>query len=231
MSHLTKIHIYLMPGLAANPSIFEYIRLPKEEFEIHWLSWKMPLKNESISAYAQLMCEEVTHEDSVLLGVSFGGVLVQEMSRYLKLKKLIIVSSVKTRKEIPISMKLAGTTKLYKFLPTSLVNYVGQIEKLPVGDFARKRMQLYKQYMSVDHPYYLDWAIKNMLCWRPVEIDTNVIHIHGDEDAVFPIKNIDNPIVVKGGTHIMIINKYRWFNKNLPLLINEHQSHKEAEIH
>jgi pimeloyl-ACP methyl ester carboxylesterase len=219
-----------MPGLAANPSIFEYLKLPEEEFEIHWLSWKMPIKNESIADYAKRMCDEIKHENSALLGVSFGGVLVQEMARYVKLKRLIIVSSVKSRKEIPPSMKLAGTTKLFKILPTSLVNYFGQIEKLPVGDFARKRIQLYKQYMSVDQPYYLDWAIQNMLCWRPTEMQKNVIHIHGDEDAVFPIKYIENPIVVKGGTHIMIINKYRWFNKHLPSLINENQLKKEVVI-
>lgn len=219
MADIVKIHIYLMPGLAANPSIFEYIKLPTETFEIHWLSWKMPQKNEPISDYAKRMCKEVKEENSVLLGVSFGGVLVQEMSKFLTLRKLIIVSSVKSREEIPPTMKLAGTTKLFKILPTSLVNYVGQIEKLPVGDFAKRRIQLYKQYMSVDHPYYLEWAIENMLCWNPSEISKEVIHIHGSDDAVFPLKFINNPIVVEGGTHIMIINKYRWFNKNLPSLI------------
>ncbi len=221
MTTPTKIHIYLMPGLAASPSIFEYIKLPEDTFEIHWLSWKMPQKKEPIHAYAKRMCEEIRHENPVLLGVSFGGVLVQEMAKFLSLKKLIIVSSVKSRDEIPPSMKLAGITKLFKILPTSLVNYVGQIEKLPVGDFAKRRIQLYKQYMSVDHPYYLEWAIENMLCWKPSGISNDVIHIHGNEDAVFPIKYIKDPIVIEGGTHIMIINKYRWFNKNLPFIITK----------
>lgn len=216
-----KIHIYLMPGLGANSRIFEYIKLPEDTFETHWLSWKIPQKKESIHGYAKRMCEEIRHENPVLVGVSFGGILVQEMAKFLSLKKLIIISSVKSREEIPPSMKLAGTTKLFKILPTSLVNYVGQIEKLPVGDFAKRRIQLYKQYMSVDYPYYLEWAIENMLCWKPSEISKDVIHIHGNEDAVFPIKYIKDPIIIKGGTHIMIINKYRWFNKNLPSLITE----------
>ena len=30
-----------------------------------------------------------------------------------------------------------------------------------------------------------------------------------------------NCIVIKGGTHIMIINKYKWFNENLPKLIHD----------
>ena len=68
------IHVYLMPGMAANPSIFEYIDLPKEQFEIHWLEWVIPLNKESLSDYAKRMALNVVHENSVLIGVSFGGI-------------------------------------------------------------------------------------------------------------------------------------------------------------
>jgi hypothetical protein len=37
-----------------------------------------------------------------------------------------------------------------------------------------------------------------------------------DLDDVFPIKYMKGCVVVEGGTHIMILNKYRWFNTNLP---------------
>ena len=58
-----------------------------------------------------------------------------------------------------------------------------------------------------------------MISWNQEETSSDIIHIHGDKDPVFPIKNISNCIIVKGGTHIMIINKYKWFNENLPKLI------------
>jgi hypothetical protein len=32
---MSKIHVYLMPGLAASSSIFEKIELSKDIFEIH----------------------------------------------------------------------------------------------------------------------------------------------------------------------------------------------------
>ena len=68
---------------------------------------------------------------------------------------------------------------------------------------------------------YLEWAIEQMVLWSRTEADKNVIHIHGDADDVFPIKNIQNCIIVKGGTHIMILSKYRWINENLPKIILE----------
>ena len=95
------IHVYLMPGMAANSTIFEYIQLPNDRFKIHLLEWIIPLSDESIAQYAQRMAKNIVHDQSVLLGVSFGGILVQEMSYYLNLRKLIIVSRVKTRAELP----------------------------------------------------------------------------------------------------------------------------------
>ena len=53
------------------------------------------------------------------------------------------------------------------------------------------------------------------------KLSLNLVHIHGDRDIIFPIENIKTCVMVEGGTHIMILNKYRWLNKNLPMLIQE----------
>ena len=214
------IHVYLMPGMAANPSIFEFIELPKDTFEMHLLEWFIPKPKETIEQYAKRMSSNIKHDNAVLLGVSFGGVLVQEMSKFLKLKKLIIVSSVKTKNELPRRMKLAKTTKAYKLLPTKFVGNFESFAKYAFGETIKKRVKLYKKYLSVNDKRYLDWAIHNMVCWEQDKTIPNIIHIHGDKDPVFPIKHIKKCITVKGGTHVMIINKYKWFNKHLPELIN-----------
>ncbi len=213
------IHVYFMPGMAANPSIFEFIELPEGQFKIHCLEWMIPNPNETLIDYAKRMSEKIEHDNAVLLGVSFGGILVQEMSKFLNLKKLIIVSSIKSKHELPKRMKLAKITKAYKLLPTQFVSNFESFAKYAFGETIKKRVNLYKKYLSVNDKGYLDWALYNMICWEREDVIPNIIHIHGDKDPVFPIKNILNCITVKGGTHIMIINKYKWFNENLPKLI------------
>ena len=97
---MEKTHIYFVPGLAANKSIFEYVSLPQEHFELHFLEWIIPLSiQESIEDYAKRMCEPIAHENPILVGVSFGGIMVQEMSKLIKPKKVIIISSIKNRDE------------------------------------------------------------------------------------------------------------------------------------
>lgn len=209
-----------MPGLAAGPSIFENIKLPEEQFEMYFLEWFLPIENESIESYALRMTQKITHDNPVLIGVSFGGVLVQEMAKIIQTDKVIIISSVKTNKEFPSRFKIARNTKAYKLIPTQLLADIEKLVKYAFGDnIVAKRLKLYEKYLSVRDKHYLDWAIETILCWNQKEINEAVIHIHGDEDEVFPIKHIRKCIVVKGGTHIMILNKFKWMNENLPKLI------------
>ncbi|MEL0643399.1 alpha/beta hydrolase [Olleya sp. Ti.3.14] len=213
------IPVYLMPGMAANPTIFEHIKLPENQFKIYWLEWKLPNPNETLSSYAKRMCEDIKHDNPVLLGVSFGGILVQEMSKYIKYNKIIIVSSVKSKHELPKRMRLLRMTKAYKILPTQLLSNVDLLAKYAFGNTITKRIELYKKYLSVSDKMYLDWAIQQVVCWDQDQALDNVIHIHGDNDKVFPFANLGACVSIKGGTHIMIINKYKWFNENLPKLI------------
>lgn len=219
MSEPERIHVYLMPGLAANSSIFEYIELPESRFEIHLLDWVIPAPKESLREYAKRMCGFIKHDNVVLLGVSFGGVVVQEMAQFLQVERLIIVSSVKCQAELPRRMRFASSSKLFKILPTGLVKHIDVLGRLALGDFAKKRVELYKKYLSVTDTDYLDWAIENMICWDQREPIQELVHIHGDKDEIFPYKYINGCITVPGGTHVMIINRFRWFNEHLEEII------------
>ncbi len=213
------IHVYLMPGMAANPTIFENIELPTDQFEIHWLEWMMPEPTETLECYAKRMISKISHDNIVLLGVSFGGILVQEMSKHIEVRKLFVVSSVKSMHELPKRMKLMKYTKAYKILPTQLVGSIDLLAKFSFGDNITKRIELYKKFLSVSDKQYLDWAIAQVIEWDQEEPNKNAIYIQGDNDAVFPHSCVGNCIIIKGGTHIMIINRFKWFNKNLPKLI------------
>ncbi len=214
-----KIHVYFMPGMAANSFIFEHIKLPKDQFEIHFLDWTIPAKGMSIVDYAKEMCELVTHKAPVLLGVSFGGILVQEMAKIISVRKVIIVSSVKSKDELPKRMLFARYTSIHRLLPTGLVKNVELLAKYAFGETVTKRLSLYERYLSIRDKHYIDWCIHEMVNWQQVIPSQGTIHIQGAKDAVFPLANIKNCIVVENGTHTMIIHRAKWFNEHLPTII------------
>ncbi len=212
---LNKTHVYFVPGLAAGKEIFKNIHLPEDKFEIHILEWLIPEINETIIDYSKRMAAEIKFPASILIGVSFGGVVVQEMSAFLNLKKLIIISSVKTRFELPARLKFARKTKAYKLIPTGLVVSMGDLTRLAIGPKSAKRLKLYQEYLHVRDKNYLDWAIKNMVHWNRTEEVAGLVHIHGDMDAVFPLKNIQNCEIIKGGTHVMLLTKGKEISEKL----------------
>ncbi len=216
-----KTHIYCIPGLGASISIFEFIQLPYAQFELHYIPWIIPESTDSISDYAKKMCSFIKHNNTVLLGVSFGGIMAQEMSKHISVKKVVIISSIKTRHELPKRFLFVRETKLYKLLPTKLLEKVNAWERLFFNESNKKAAKAYEKYLNILDKRYLDWAIENVLFWNQNQPIPNLIHIHGSKDLVFPIENISNCIIIPNGTHAAILRRSRWLNQNLPSLINE----------
>ena len=71
MNNKIETSIYLMPGMAASPKIFEFIKFPSN-YKIIYLKWIKPNTNESIKSYAKRMSVFITDVDPVLIGVSLA---------------------------------------------------------------------------------------------------------------------------------------------------------------
>ncbi|MDH3322479.1 MAG: alpha/beta hydrolase [Flavobacteriaceae bacterium] len=216
-----KTHIYFMPGLAASSKIFEYINLPDEKFEIHFLNWILPESvDESLENYTIRLSRLIKHENPILVGVSFGGILVQELNKIISVKKTILISSIKNHHELPKRLKLLRFTKIYKLFPSKKISQIEDFSKFGLSHTLKKKSDLYNKYLDVRNQKYLDWAIYHVLHWKSNDTDQNIIHIHGSADEIFPVKHIKNSLVIEGGTHAMIITKAKKINIILQEIIS-----------
>lgn len=207
-----------MPGMAASPKIFERIQLP-EPFELHLLDWILPHKEETLSEYAARIARDIRHQRPVLVGVSFGAIIMQEIAQHIDYHSIFVISSVKNRHELPANMLLARYTKLHKLLPITLIDTMEYWKEFSFFENLTRRIEFYERYIGMRSPYYLEWSIDKIVNWQQGAALPRTVHIHGDHDMVFPIKNIKEAIVIRNGTHIMILNRYKWFNEHLPKLI------------
>lgn len=205
--------------MAASSSIFNRIHLPSPLFETHKLEWFIPDKGMSLAEYAQKMCSYIQHTNPVLMGVSFGGLLVQEMAKHIPTFKVIAVSCVKKRSELPKKMLFAKYTKLHKLLPMGWINTIELLTKYTFGEAVAKRIELYTTYLSIRDKHYISWCVDQIVYWDQTIPPKNLVHIHGDRDSIFPITNIKDCIIVKNGTHAMIIRRAKWFNEHLPAIL------------
>lgn len=216
----TTYNVYLMPGMAANPLIFEGLNFP-ENFVIHYLQWLLPKEKESLNSYCKRLSTNIKGSNIILIGVSFGGIIVQEISKIIRVKKTIIISSVKTKKELPFMMTIGKSTGLYKYVPVNWIDNVESLAKFVFGPSIKKKIGLYRKYLSVRDENYLMWSIDQIVNWNQENPLKKIIHIHGSNDLVFPSIYIKKAIFLSGGTHAIILRKASWFNKNLPKIIAE----------
>ena len=211
---MEKTPIYFMPGLAASPKIFENLEFDLDGYTLHYLNWIAPQNSEEdISSYTYRLSAQIKEKNPVLIGVSFGGIIVQELASYVHPKKVIIISSVKHHDELPKRFKLVKLTKIYKVFPTKVIENFEDYLRFFIGKGLKKRADLYKKYLSVRSKEYLQWSIATIIKWQQTQPIKNIVHIHGTNDAVFPIKNIQNTIKIKGGTHIMVLTKAKKISK------------------
>lgn len=211
-----------MPGLGASSKIFDFIFLPKDSFQLHYLEWIIPLsEEESIQELCLRISEQITEKNCVLVGVSFGGIMVQEMSRIVNPKKTIIISSIKSSLELPKRLRIPKITKAYKLFPDKAIGKIaGYVERL-FPNILKKKIHQFNTYLSVRDPLYLRWAIFNVLHWEESEPIPNLYHIHGNKDEIFPSTHISDYIKVENGTHAMILNKAKKINKILLKILSE----------
>ena len=133
--------------------------------------------------------------------------MVQEMSKIINPKKIIIISSVKNSNELPKRLKFAKLSRVYKLFPSNSITTIENFMSYTFGKMAKKRIEQYQIYLSLRDETYLKWAVYNVLHWQQKETLENVIHLHGTDDHIFPIKHIKDCIGIKNGSHIMVLTK------------------------
>jgi esterase/lipase len=200
-----KKHLYCISGLGADEKIFTNLHI--NGYQLSYIPWIRPHKKESIAAYAKRMSEYIKEDSAVLLGVSFGGMMGIEIAKLMPLKKLIIVSSIKSVNELPLWMKTAGKLKLDKVIPVSLHKYTEKINNSRLGVSNNEEKEMVRYYRKNADLVFVDWAISQAINWKNNWQPSFLTHIHGDKDKIFPIKKIKSSYIVKDGTHMMIYNR------------------------
>jgi len=197
--------IYCISGLGADERAFSKLKI--NSYALKVIPWLMPEQDETIEQYATRMRATITEENPLLMGLSFGGMICTEIAKQISVDKIIIVSSIKSSKELPFWMKAAARLKLNKIVPLRSTKLTQPIQNRMLGVQTAEEKTLVAGFRrAVDLPY-TNWAVNQALNWKNDWQHPHIYHIHGDKDNMFPIKNIKADHVIKKGGHFMIMNR------------------------
>lgn len=198
-------HIYIFSGLGVDERVFKYLDFTG--FDVTFIKWIKPNVNENIEEYAKRLSAQVTTQNPILIGLSFGGMMATEVAKDLKAEKIILLASTKTYKEIPFYYRFAGYLKLHKIIPGKLLKQHTFMSDTFFGIKAKEHKEMLAEILKDLDGDFLKWAIDKIVCWKNQTIHPNIIHIHGDNDRILPLQFVNPDIVIKGGGHFMTVNK------------------------
>ncbi len=202
--------LYFIPGLGFDHRMFD--RLNLSDFDLNYINWIEPERKESIQSYARRLAEGIEHDNQevVLVGHSLGGIVAQEITAVIPIKRIFLISSIKSRDEMPWFFKAVQPLSLHHFFTkeicTGTLKYWGENH----GYQTEEEQTLFKSMVGQQTNAYLQWALKSLSTWQTPKLptDTSIFHIHGTDDKNFPIKLLSNvDVVVNGGSHFMTFQR------------------------
>lgn len=202
--------LYLFSGLGADEKVFQ--NLDFTGFAITFIKWIVPYDKETIEGYAYRLLEQITTTKPILIGLSFGGIMAIEISKLIDTEKVVLISSAKTKEEIPFYFRLAGKIGLHKIISATLFQRSNFITNWFFGTETIKEKRVLKQVLKETNPIFSKWAIGQVACWKNSTIVDNVFHIHGIHDKILPYAFIKCDVPIKMGGHFMILNKAQEIN-------------------
>jgi|ERR1035437_8100447 pimeloyl-ACP methyl ester carboxylesterase len=218
MNNLTT-NIYIFSGLGADERIFQ--RLDFSGFSTTYIKWVVPRNNETIEDYASRLLNQITTEKPTLIGVSFGGIMAIEVAKQIETQKVILISSCKTKREIPFYYRLAGSIGFHKLIPSKLLKSSNFVSNWFFGVNDTNEKQLLKQILIDTDPIFLSWAIDKIVKWSNNTSFINIFHIHGTNDRILPMNFINPNISIKNGGHLMTLNYSEKLNEILRQQLKE----------
>ncbi|TNE79237.1 MAG: alpha/beta hydrolase [Bacteroidetes bacterium] len=198
----TKSRIYTISGLGADERVFK--NLESTEYELIHLAWQNPLPHENLKAYARRIAAEIPDEKPILMGLSFGGLLAQELAQLLNARGLILISSFTRPSELPSFYRFASKAKLYKLLPASLMPYFGKINNYLFGIKKAKDKALLADIIRKTDPKFVKWAVNELMQFKGIDNPTySLLRFHGDKDRLIPYRG-EELILIKNAGHFMV---------------------------
>lgn len=211
-----------MPGLGADERIFSKLNLNNTD-QVH-LKWLPVTKGETMESYARKMFSGVnTNEEFYLLGLSFGGMLCSEASRFLPAKGIIYVSTARKATHLPWWIRINAFFPLYRLLSDTQHLKIAKLAKHRLGIQPDLEVAFFSMLASVARPYFTG-AIACIVNWRnETECERPYIHLHGDNDLLIPLKKEMKAIVIKKGSHAMIYDRAGEISEHIMAFLSQNR--------
>ncbi|HAA12767.1 MAG TPA: hypothetical protein DCE41_14175 [Cytophagales bacterium] len=171
--------------------------------EIIPLEWFRPQWKEDFPSYASKLREQIKEDEPFsLLGVSMGGMIVTELAKITQPQHTFLIGSAKIWTEVPTFYRYIRWSPFV--IPYPIWQYFFMRSRKADAAVDPTQLESLLSMIKESDGYLFRWATTSVLRWRNEVLISNLSHMHGDQDPIFPKKYVQPHIWVPGGSHYLI---------------------------
>jgi pimeloyl-ACP methyl ester carboxylesterase len=194
--------VYVFSGLGADQRAFEKIDF--RDLDIHFILWISTIKGETLANYSKRIALQIKHENPIFIGLSFGGIVAQEIACQRKVEKILLISSVAQSSDLPFYIKTLKHLPLQTILPYRLLKKLNFLNHWLFGVKSSASKKLLNEIIRDTEVKFMKWAIDIIVKWKPNRNSVKTTKIHGDKDKILPKNESDVDFFIKKGGHFII---------------------------
>lgn len=215
--------VYLFPGEGSDERIFSKFQFDSNYRVVH-VVLPTPEQGTTLPQYAQIVGEQVdTSGKYIFIGVSLGGMICVELADCMKPEKIIIISSAKSRNELPHRYRFQRIVPLNKIVPKSWVKSGARILQPIVEPDRKLYAETFNSMLAGKSADYYKRTVDMILNWNRKTADESIVHIHGTNDHTLPIRNMKVDYEIEGGSHMMTLTRGEEIDKLVQSILSTPQ--------
>ena len=196
-----ECELYILSGLGADHKVFAKLQLPRNHHYLHWIEEK---KNESLNAYAIRLCDQIKHDNIVLIGLSFGGIIAQEIAKIRAVKHIILLSSIRSANELAWYYRLAGRLGISYLLPNFIIKSNTVLLRYLFSLSSDEESALLNDILHRNSSKHFRWALNHIANWNEKVAPCPISQIHAKRDRIFRTKFLKSSFELVEGGHFML---------------------------
>ena len=198
--------LLLFPGLGADARVFAPQRDIPARIEV--ADWPEPLsQRESLADYSARIAAAIGPRPNLYVGgVSLGAMVALEVARPLAARGVFLIGGCRSHRQIAPLFK--AVLALGGLMPPSWVRASLAVTPLALKIFENldpDHIALMTRVLRDHSARQIRWSCRALLQWECCAMPPDVpVHaIHGEQDEVVPLRNVNPQRVVPGGHHLI----------------------------
>lgn len=199
--------IFFFSGLGANELAFS--KIGDLDYPKIMVGWIKNHKNESLNSYAKRLIEIYKIKSSdYLAGLSFGGLIAQEIANILGNSSVILISSFRDKSDLKFVFKFALNLRIHQIFPMIKIPIIEEIIANILNSGSADSKKVLKEMIKTTDYRLMNWSI-NKIAESKFDPNSNItlFNILGNKDRILSRWSNPNSFIIDGGSHFMVYDK------------------------